>query len=149
VLASGWGERGKAQKWVDTKAVLNFGFNNYEYETILTVGDIAGTVPVTRSKVETAKYAYAEGLRLPLNQQEKDGLKIINDIPASLPAPVKQGEPIGTVVVQIGEMAYEIPLNVLEDIARHDLKTSLEKVIDAWLKQGIAKPVGVVLPEIG
>jgi D-alanyl-D-alanine carboxypeptidase (penicillin-binding protein 5/6) len=149
VLASGWGERGKAQKWKDTKAVLNYGFGNYEYETILTVGDVAGALPVTRSRSSSVEYAYADGLRLPLNRHERDTLKIEYDVPDSIPAPVSQGEKLGMATVYINGEWYEIPLTALDDIKRHDLKTSMEKILDAWLQQGIARPVKVVLPELG
>jgi D-alanyl-D-alanine carboxypeptidase (penicillin-binding protein 5/6) len=147
VLASGWGERGKAQKWVDTKAVLNHGFDAYQYETILTEGAVAGRLPVTRSREASVAYSFAEGLRLPISQQEKETLHIRCKLPEALPAPIKQGECVGFAVVGIGDEAYEIPLYALHGIARHDLKTSVEKVLNAWLGQGLNEPIGITLPE--
>lgn len=35
VLASGWGTAGKSRKWIDTKALLNYGFNNYKKYSII------------------------------------------------------------------------------------------------------------------
>jgi D-alanyl-D-alanine carboxypeptidase (penicillin-binding protein 5/6) len=147
VLASGWGAKGKAQKWADTKAILNHGFGNYEYETILTLGDSVGQLPVTRSRGASVGYGYGDGLRLPLSKQERESVKIERHLPESVQAPVAKGDKLGKTTVQIGGDWYEIPLTALDDIPRHDLKTSLEKVLDAWLKQGIAKPVKTVLPE--
>lgn len=148
VLASGWGDRGKAKKWSDTKTILDYGFNHYAYETILTLGDDAGEMPVTRSRSGPVGYIYNDGLRLPMNQTDNEEVKIELVVPPSIPAPVKCGDTAGTAKVYIGGQLYgEIALSFNGDADRHDLKTSLEKVLDAWLGQGTRQGVKVVLPE--
>ncbi|MCL1788126.1 MAG: D-alanyl-D-alanine carboxypeptidase, partial [Defluviitaleaceae bacterium] len=88
VLASGWGEAGKQRKWSDTKSVLNYGFNNYEYVNVVVENDSAGRVPVTRSRTDSIECAYAKGLRLPLNEDEKELVKIEPIFAEFYPAPV-------------------------------------------------------------
>ncbi len=148
VLGSGWGDRGRSQKWIDTKAVLNYGFNNYAYETIVTLGDVAGEMAVTRSRNNSVDYAYSRGLSLPLTEKEKEGLTVSADVPEVMRAPVIKGDKVGTASIKIdGNVFTDIPLVAAEDAARHDLKTSAEKVINAWLEMATKKTPRVILPE--
>jgi D-alanyl-D-alanine carboxypeptidase (penicillin-binding protein 5/6) len=147
VLASGWGGRGRAMKWTDTKEILDYGFDHYGYETIILMGDLAGDVPVTRSRSASVTQIYGAGLRAPINQAEKQGIQIKIMSPDFIPAPVKQGDMVGKAQILINGALYaEISLIAKQDISRHDLKTSLEKVIGAWLSQGSDAEVRVTLP---
>lgn len=148
VLASGWGARGKAQKWADTKAVLDFGFAHYGYETVLSAGDRAGTLPVTRSRSASVDFIYDGGLRIPMNRDEKETVSVRLDVPDALPAPVQKGDAVGTARVFVGDFPCgEIKLITLGGADRHDLKTSMEKFLDAWIGQGTRQPVKTALPE--
>jgi len=149
VLASGWGAEGRNQKWVDTKEVLNFGFNNFNHEIIIVADEIAGEVVVTRSRTENLEYTFNHGLKLPLAEYEKDDIKVELLVPESLKAPIKKGELIGHARVNIGENFYrDIPLTATSDISRHDFKTSLEKILNAYLGMTTTKDVNIILPEI-
>ena len=148
VLASGWGEKGRQQKWQDTKEVLNYGFGNFEYETIVTAGTVAGTMPVTRSRSQSVDFAYAGSIKAPLTQAEKAETALMLYIPESAQAPVGAGDIMGSARVYIGENFYgEVPLVATGDAARHDFKTSLEKVLAQWLGQGTYENVEIILPE--
>ncbi|MCL2187146.1 MAG: D-alanyl-D-alanine carboxypeptidase [Defluviitaleaceae bacterium] len=148
VLASGWGQKGKSQKYIDSKEILNYGFNNYTYETIITAENTAGSVPVTRSRTVEIPYAYAEGLRVPLNAQEKTAIAVEVLVPSNIKAPIQAGDMLGTADVYIGENLYaKIPLFAVENADRHDFKTSLEKVINALFSQLTAYPVDIALPD--
>ena len=50
VLASGWGPRGKEQKWVDTKRIMKYGFDNYKLGTLLEKNKLLKTIPVEKAK---------------------------------------------------------------------------------------------------
>jgi D-alanyl-D-alanine carboxypeptidase (penicillin-binding protein 5/6) len=148
VLASGWGNKGKSQKYRDSKEILDYGFDNYEYETILTAQDTVGTLPVTRSRETGVGYAYGDGVRLPLNKQEKGEIRVELFVPDSIKAPIGPGDAMGSAKVFIGGVMYtEISLVATEAAARHDLKTSLEKVLTAYFKQITNRPVEVILPD--
>ncbi|MCL2202337.1 MAG: D-alanyl-D-alanine carboxypeptidase [Defluviitaleaceae bacterium] len=148
VLASGWGNKGRHQKYADAKEILNYGFSNYKYETILTAHNTAGTMPVTRSREESVEYVYGEGIRLPVTQQEKDKITVEIFVPENMKAPIGVGDTMGSARVYIGENFYaEVPLLATEDATRHDLKTSLEKVLHAFAKQLSNHPVEIILPE--
>jgi len=148
VLASGWGPKGREQKWRDTKEVLSYGFGNYEYETIVIANTEAGEMPVTRSRSQSVNFAYGDGINIPLTPQEKEAIAIEFYTPESMQAPVAIGETMGTARVYIGKNFYaEIPLVSTQEAARHDFKTSMEKILNAYFGQMTNKPVNIILPE--
>ncbi|MCL1862140.1 MAG: D-alanyl-D-alanine carboxypeptidase [Defluviitaleaceae bacterium] len=148
VLASGWGEQGKAQKWVDTKAVLNHGFDNFEFVTILEESTIAGQIPITRSRTTSVEYAYTETVRLPISDDERENLHVEIYTPESFQAPIKTGDVMGNAKIYIGtDFYHEIPLTAMSHADRHDLKTSMEKVLNAYFSLISESEVKIVLPE--
>jgi len=148
VLASGWGERGKAQKWTDTKSVLNYGFDNFEYVTVVEPETVAGSVPVTRSRTPQVEFVFDGEARIPLGGHELGLVYVELAIPPTVAAPLATGETVGTARVFIGSDFYcEIPLTSTGDAARHDLKTSLEKVLNAYFGFITESDVDIILPE--
>lgn len=148
VLASGWGDGGRARKWVDTKTILNYGFNNFKYEIIMQEGAEAGKADVTRSRTLEMEYIYKTGLLAPLTEEEKGQIEVKVTVPPAILAPISKGDTMGKAQVYLkGELFSEVELTAARDAPRHDFKTSLEKVLNGWLGQIIDVPVQVVLPE--
>ncbi len=137
VLASGWGPKGREQKWVDTKRILKYGFDNYHYETIVNAENIAADVPVIKSRTGTVNLYFQEGYELPLRADEKEKINIEIVKPEWVEAPVAKGDTIGQANIYInGVLQDEINLLASDSAARHDFNTSLEKIINHWLKVG-------------
>jgi len=150
VLASGWGDKGREQKWRDTKEILTYGFGNYEYETIIIADALAGEVPVTRSRSQSVEFVFAEGIKIPLNPDEKAAISVELYIPESIQAPVEAGQLVGSARVFINEDFYcDVMLTSSETATRHDFKTSLEKVLNGLFQQLTNEPVNVTIPELG
>ncbi len=137
VLASGWGEKGKEQKWRDTKAILNYGFDNFKFYDIVKEGADAGSIAVRRAREESVKCYIAEGLRLPLSADEADCIRIDITLPDQITAPVTAGNPIGLAEVFIkGELYAQIEVRASDSIKRHDFETYFRKIFDAWTGMG-------------
>ena len=148
VLASGWGQKGKNQKYADSKEILDYGFNHYTYETVITAENEAGLMPVTRSRTVEIPYHYAENLRIPLNTAEKSALSVEIITPENKKAPIITGDEMGTAQIYIGDEMYAtITLIASADATRHDFKTSLEKVVNALFSQLTNHPCEIILPE--
>ena len=145
VLGSGWGGN-RNQKWVDTKEILNFGFDTFQYMPIVQALSPAKDIDVYRARKSNLPLIFAEGLELPLSQEEYRGLRVTVAAPGAIAAPVKKGQTVGIGKVYINnKLEKEIPLIATEDIARHDLKTSMEKVLNAWFD--LAGTGDIELPE--
>jgi len=149
VLASGWGSKGRNQKYADSKEILNYGFGNYKYETILTAKKEAGTLPVTRSRDKEINYIYNEGVRLPVTADELNEITVELYVPVSMKAPIHEGDAVGSARVYVGGDFYaEVDLTATESAARHDFKTSLEKIVNAFVGQITDKEINIILPEL-
>lgn len=148
VLGSGWGDKGKSQKWVDTKEIMSYGFKEFNYKEIVIPNDIAENIKVNRSKTSDLDVFYNEGLVLPLSNNEFNNVEIIIEAPTEVMAPVSKGDKIGVAKIYIdSKLEKEIDLIVNEDATRHDLKTSIEKILNNWLGVVTKSDVNVVLPE--
>jgi len=142
VLASGWGDAGKEQKWIDTKRLLDYGFDNYKYTDIVKEGDICDTIDITRSKTPQISVALEEGLNLPLTPDEAAHVKIQYSLPQTLMAPVEKGQAMGLCTVTINdEVKTTINLIAQNSAIRHDFQTSLKKVLKDWAQMGTEEEI--------
>ncbi|HHW67879.1 D-alanyl-D-alanine carboxypeptidase [Defluviitalea raffinosedens] len=135
VLASGWGSRGKEQKWVDTKRIMNYGFQNYKKVCLLEKNKLLKTIPVERAK-ETSVSLYSDKTIVSvLNEEEKSKVQIKIDVPQSVEAPVTKGQEIGRAKVILGdEILGTVSLVADRDIERHDFPACIKKVLNNWLR---------------
>jgi hypothetical protein len=86
-------------------------------------------------------------LTLPLRSDEND-IVVAEHLPEQVLAPVQAGDVLGEADVIInGKLLTKIPLKAASAALRHDLKTSLEKLLNCavWLSTRADAPV--VLPE--
>ena len=151
VLQSGWGAKGKEQKWIDTKEILNYGFENYKYYDLLENGKIAGSFNIERSLTENMEYYFnfgSSGLELPLTEEEFKSFKIEIEAPKTVLAPVTKDEKIGVGKMYLGNEYYgEVELLAMDDATRHDTKTFMEKVLNEWFEMGTKAESDIILPE--
>lgn len=132
VLASGWGTAGKANKWSDTKEILNYGFDNYKKYSI--IGDKVD-ICVDKAKVSKTTLKYENSIELLMKESERNTVSFKNNIPEMIEAPVRKGEKIGTSEVYLGDLKVgSINLIATESIEKHSLGNSFDKIIKEWLK---------------
>jgi len=148
VLGSGWGEHGKQQKWVDTKRLLEYGFASYAHTEILAENAPAGKLFIERAKQDAVDIYYAEGVRAPMTEAERETVVVKLHVPEMRLAPVERGETVGTAEIYIeGALYRAVDIRAGADVVRHDLKTSLEKVCKAFLGLATNEEIELVLPE--
>lgn len=132
VLASGWGTAGKAKKWSDTVKILNYGFDNYKKYSI--IGDNID-VCVDKAKVNKTVLKYKNSVELLLNENEKNEIMFKNNVPPIIEAPIYKNSKIGIGEVYIGNYkAAEIDIIASENISKHSLGNSFNKIIEDWIK---------------
>ena len=142
VLASGWGDVGKEQKWIDTKRLLDYGFDNYKYVEIIKENEPCGMLNITRTKTPQVALLLEKGLMMPLNANEAAGISIQYTIPDTVMAPVEKGQIMGICTISInGEVKSVINLLAENDSPRHDFQTSLKKILQDWAQMGTAEEI--------
>ncbi len=132
VLASGWGQSGKAKKWSDTKKILDYGFENYD---IYSIGAESVRLKVERSK-DTDTIAVPEKyVEVLMKKDKSDNIEIKNDVPSVLAAPIKKGDVIGCAEIYINDtFAGKTELTATEDIEENSFEINFDKIFKGWLK---------------
>lgn len=143
LLACGW-PNNKTYKWSDTKKLMNYGLENYEYKNVWTdkqfdpitvkegipkSGNLqdCASVPVIISENGEEKE-----LRVLLRKDEKVTVKA--KVSSSLEAPVKKGTEVGTVQYYLnGDPIYEVPIITAEDRERISYPWCLNRVLEYFL----------------
>ena len=134
VLASGWGNKGKQQKWIDTKELLNYGFNNFKYETVLKKDDLKDTLKINKGYKEDVALYYENDVILPLTKEELSKIEIKNDIPNIFEAPIYVGQKIGTSkIILDNEILAEVNILTKEETNRKTIFFNFNKIIKNWI----------------
>lgn len=134
VLASGWGNKGKQQKWIDTKELLNYGFNNFKYETVLKKDDLKDTLKINKGYKEDVALYYENDVILPLTKEELSKIEIKNDIPNIFEAPIYVGQKIGTSKIMLdNEILAEVNILTKEETNRKTIFFNFNKIIKNWI----------------
>ena len=148
VLASGWGQTGKERKWTDTRKVMDYAFDSFSFRKLISEGEPAGESALARAREAFVPLRHKRDVVLPVSDEEFGNMTVTVKALPVMPAPVKKGEYAGTVKIYSGvELLYEGEVVAGEDIDRHDLKTSAEKVLNGFLQLGTNGGVWVALPD--
>lgn len=147
VLGSGWPPN-KNYKWSDTKKLMDYGINNYEYYNFSQIEiDKSKLTPIV---VENGKPDKIDGVaRLDFKIKENDikdvnvnGLlmknnekvQIIYKVPKKLEAPITKNTPIGSVTYSVDGKEWKVDSIIAsETIEKIDLKWCFEQVITLFL----------------
>lgn len=134
VLASGWGTAGKSRKWIDTKALLNYGFNNYKKYSIIN-GSEKMNISIDKAEKEIAELKYEDSVDLLLSENEKANLKIENELPQNVTAPINYGDSVGVGKIYTGNTLLKtVKIISAENIEKIGVEYNIKKLINQWLK---------------
>jgi len=113
------GSTGENQRANDSMALLNWGFRFFETHRLYDVGEALATPRIWKGRANELRLGLAEPLLVSTARGEYDQLKPSMDLPATLVAPVEEGQVIGTVRVTLDdEVVAERPLVALEAVER-------------------------------
>ena len=133
-LASGWGTAGKSRKWIDTKALLNYGFNNYKKYSIIN-GSEKMNISIDKAEKEIAELKYEDSVDLLLSENEKANLKIENELPQNITAPINYGDSVGIGKIYTGNTLLKtVKIISAENIEKIGVEYNIKKLINQWLK---------------
>jgi len=130
VLASGWPPN-KSYKWKDTKALMNYGMDNFHEKEILAEGTTFQQIPVLDSIEDIPVTPYVkEGVSLLLKDAEPVDFDI--KLPKVLSAPVKKDQTIGEITIRINDNVYKV-IPLFSDGARTQI--TYQYVLEQILRQ--------------
>lgn len=118
-----------------SRALLDFGFDNFSIHRLLSAGDTFAKVPVQRGTDEYVTLKVEQDVELPLSNYEMKHIKRRQYVPQLLKAPVYGG--IDTGYVEYSLNGKPIGLSMLktsQDIRKKTYLDYLENVLQSWSK---------------
>ena len=138
LLACGW-PNNKGYKWSDTRKLMDYALENYQYrefgteeETVSVVVEngTAGGFPGADG-VQIGASAETEPFRVLLKSGEE--IDVEYDVPESVEAPVEKGQTLGTVVYSLnGGTLREYPLAADASVRKRDFSVCLSYIRDCF-----------------
>lgn len=131
LLACGW-PNNKNYKWTDTRKLMEYGLNNYEYHKIEPETDVL-EIPVEKGvddkdpyqKTTTVRAAVKESEPLSLLMRGDEKIEKKTELPKTLAAPVKKGQKVGKMICLMeGEEVGRFEIWALEDVRRYGFGTA-------------------------
>ena len=134
VLASGWGQKGKEQKWIDTKNILNYGFKNFSYEKILSKEDCQETISIKKGTKDTMSLYYENDISLPISKDEKENISIKLDYIKTLEAPVQKDQKVGVANIYINDnLVSQVNILTNENVNKKTFSSYINQIIKNWV----------------
>ncbi len=118
----------------EARAMLDYGFANYQRVTIANKGDLLGeTLPVHGGAADTVELALGSGLSMLLKNGQQSGLKLELSLPEYAEAPVMQGDVLGTVNVLLeGQVIARLNCVAAVDVLRPGFIEGLYRILNNW-----------------
>ena len=137
VLGSGWGSSGKERKWIDTKNLLNYGFENFELYTLAEAGDFASEVSVKGAYEDNVVTEISKKVVMPLTVEERMGIKTKINVPMEMNAPIEKGQTVGELsfLSADGEILAKTDIIAAGDVAEKDFKSTALLLIKHWINR--------------
>lgn len=105
VLASGWPPH-KTYKWQDTRALMDYGMEDYQKQVIMTPEYTLPSIAVQHAiDEEPVPLEIRDSIALLLRSDES--VEYVEQLPSQLEAPVRQGDIAGSVDIYINQELYD------------------------------------------
>lgn len=128
------GEETTEKRSSDTMAMLDYGFNMYNLDTVVVKDKSLGTIKVNLGDIEYTDIVSKDNITV-LNNSLKAKRNITYEIKTdNITAPVKIGDTIGKIsVYENGKFSYDVELTVINDIKKANiLKVLLRNLRDVF-----------------
>ena len=118
----------------EARAMMDYGFSAYSRVQVAREGDMTGVyVPVKMGARPQVEAALGSGLSMLLRPGEQSKLTYETVLPESVAAPVRAGQPLGTVRLLLDErVVAEIPAVAAQDVRLPGLLEGLFRLWENW-----------------
>jgi len=118
-----------------SQALINYGFRFFETRLVYAARQEITQVRVWKSAKEYTSLGVLDDLYMTIPRGSYDSLKMIQNIPAILEAPVAQGQPLAEIVVSLdGENIANESLRALDDNPQGSLWQRTRDGISLWFE---------------
>ena len=129
------GSNSTRSRKAETRALLNYGFRFYQNVTPLTAGESLGQTRLWKGTSETITGGVLSAPTLTMPRSNAT-IEVMASFADPVMAPLKRGDEIGLVqVFQEGELLFEQPLQVLDDVEAAGFFKRLWDSFKLWFSQ--------------
>jgi D-alanyl-D-alanine carboxypeptidase (penicillin-binding protein 5/6) len=118
----------------EARAMLDYGFANYQRVSVANKGDLLGeTLPVRGGAADTVELALGSGLSMLLKNGQQSGLRLELALPESVDAPVNKGDVVGAVNVLLDEQIIaKLNCVAASNVLRPGYIEGLIRILNHW-----------------
>ena len=118
----------------EARAMLDYGFANYQRLAIANKGDLLGeSLPVRGGSADAVELALGSGLSMLLKNGQQSGLRLELSLPEYVDAPVQQGDIIGTVNVLMNDKVIaKLNCVAASNVPRPGFIEGLYRILENW-----------------
>ena len=118
----------------ECRAMLEYGFANYQRVTVARKGDLLGeSLPVRGGAADTVDLALGSGLSMLLKNGQQSGLKLELSLPERVEAPIQRGDVLGMVNVLLnGQVIARLNCVAAADVPRPGFIEGLYRILNNW-----------------
>lgn len=108
-----------ADRWEDTRRLLDWGFANFTLIRCGNAGDYYGSIPVVRGTAGSVDLVLAADLVAVVHRSELDRVRVEEEVARRAVSPVRRGQPLGKLTMLAGDRrAAEVILVAQESVPR-------------------------------
>lgn len=128
-------------------ALLNYGFRFYETHKLYDAGKPLASPRLWKGEADTLPLGVADDVLVTVKTGQYDKLKATMDIPATLIAPFKKGQQVGTLRIALdGQPIQSVPLVALNDAPQGGFFSRLWDSILLWFRGNKKTDVPALAP---
>lgn len=118
----------------EARAMLDYGFANYQRIAVANKGDLLGeSLPVRGGAADTVELALGGGLSMLLKNGQQSGLKLELALPEHADAPIARGDVLGMVNVLLdGQVIAKLNCVAAADVPRPGYIEGLYRIWNNW-----------------
>ncbi len=129
VLGCGWPPN-KTFKWKDTRALMQFGLDNY-FSTLIYDEEFCDEIVVVDGKVDMVGVHAKDSVEMLLSKY--DDVNVIYEYKKKICAPVAQGEQVGNIYVLVnGLVVKNIAITTVSDVDMRDFRYYFDSIVDVF-----------------
>lgn len=118
----------------EARAMLDYGFANYQRIAVANKGDLLGeSLPVRGGATDTVELALGGGLSMLLKNGQQSGLRLELALPDHADAPIVRGDVLGMVNVLLdGQVIAKLNCVAAADVPRPGYIEGLYRIMEHW-----------------
>lgn len=118
----------------EARAMLDYGFANYQRIAVANKGDLLGeSLPVRGGATDTVELALGGGLSMLLKNGQQSGLRLELALPDHADAPITRGDVLGMVNVLLdGQVIAKLNCVAAADVPRPGYIEGLYRIMEHW-----------------